>query len=121
MIRVLLMDNEDSVLVGLSMLLDLEGDIEVVGEESDFVGLLDLAHQLKPDLIIFDPVKDIRTGIKTIRAIKKIEPVPVIILHSFHISRDLRSRMLEEGVQAVIEKESSVEKLLSVIRNICIN
>src|SRR5687768_12219394 len=53
-IRVLLVDDEPSVLRGLRMLLGLELDISVVGEAADGPTAVDLANLLSPDVVLMD-------------------------------------------------------------------
>ena len=73
-IRVLIVDDHQVVRLGLRTFLDLQDDIEVVGEAGDGLAAVDLASRLKPDVMLMDIVMPKLDGIAATRRIKEAEP-----------------------------------------------
>ena len=116
MIRILLVDDEPSVRLGLRMRLELELDLAVVGEAQDGVEALKMARTLAPDVAVMDVEMPEMDGITaTERLCELIPPVSVVIL-SIHSDTDTRTRARAAGAKAFVEKRGSVEGLLDAIR-----
>ena len=82
-IRILIADDHSVVRQGLRMFLDLDPELEVVGEAENGARAVELAHELKPDVVLMDllmPVMDGLTAISTIRT--ELPDVEVIALTS---------------------------------------
>ncbi|MBA3468884.1 MAG: response regulator transcription factor [Herpetosiphonaceae bacterium] len=82
-IRIIVADDHSVVRQGLKMFLALDDELEVIGEASNGAEALQLAHQLKPDVILMDllmPVMDGITAIGTIR--RELPDIEVIALTS---------------------------------------
>ena len=69
MIRVLLVDDHEVVRAGISTLLSLEGDIEIVGEAATPDDGVRLALRLRPDVVVMDIRFDEGSGIAATRRI----------------------------------------------------
>ena len=68
-IRVLLADDQEVVRTGLRLMLDAHDDIEVVGEAADGEQAVRLAHELHPDVCLFDIRMPIMDGIAATAAL----------------------------------------------------
>jgi DNA-binding NarL/FixJ family response regulator len=78
-IRVAVVDDQELFRRGLTMLLGVEDDIEVVGEAGDGVAATELASTAVPDVILMDVRMPKRSGIEACIAIKEAAPTARII------------------------------------------
>ena len=69
--KILLVDDHEMVRLGLKSYFDLQDDVEVVGEASNGFQGIDLALELRPDVIIMDIVMPEMNGIDATLAILK--------------------------------------------------
>ena len=72
--RILLVDDHEMVRLGLKSYFDLQDDVEVVGEASNGSQGIDLALELRPDVIVMDIVMPEMNGIDATLAILKEWP-----------------------------------------------
>ncbi len=115
-IRVLIVDDHQVVRLGLRTFLDLQDDIEVVGEAADGLAAVDLASRLKPDVMLMDIVMPKLDGIAATRRIKEAEPnICVIALTSF-AGDDQVLPALEAGASSYLLKDVTPEELVEAIR-----
>ena len=84
MIRVLIADDHAVVRQGLRTFLDLQDDVEVVGEAEDGAEALEAAERLAPDVVLIDLVMPGVDGIEAIRGLRERVPAArAIVLSSF--------------------------------------
>jgi DNA-binding NarL/FixJ family response regulator len=82
-IRVLIADDHGVVRQGLTMYLNLDGEIEVVGEASNGEEALRMARDLEPDVVLMDLLMPVMDGIEATEKIKTELPgVEVVALTS---------------------------------------
>ena len=84
MIRVVFVDDHEMVRIGVSAYLSAQPDIEVVGEAADGIRGVELALELRPDIILMDLVMKEMDGIEATKQIIESWPeAKVIIVTSF--------------------------------------
>ncbi len=84
MIRVLIADDHAVVREGLRMFLELQDEIEVIGEAGDGVQAVAQAERLSPDVVLMDLVMPRLDGVGAMRQIRSRMPATrVIVLTSF--------------------------------------
>jgi DNA-binding NarL/FixJ family response regulator len=82
-IRIVIADDHSVVRQGLRMFLALDDELEVIGEAQNGAEALELAHELKPDVVLMDLLMPVMDGITAIGAIRREVPeVEVIALTS---------------------------------------
>ena len=84
MIKVLFVDDHEMVRIGVSAYLSAQPDIEVIGEADNGKTAIDLALNLRPDIILMDLVMKEMDGIEATRQIiAKWPEAKIIIVTSF--------------------------------------
>ncbi len=113
-IRILVADDHQIVRKGLVMLLEAEGDMEVVAEVSDGRAALAAAGELRPDVAVMDIVMPGMGGIEATRRLVK-DGVAVVAL-SMHSDRHFVVEMFRSGAGAFLLKDCATDELAGAIR-----
>lgn len=114
--RVLLVDDERLVRVGLRAILTASGDIEVVGEAGDGVEALDLACSIQFDVALVDVRMPRLDGIATTRQLRALpDPPAVIVLTSFDLDRYVYDAV-HAGASGFLLKDAPEDRLLAAVR-----
>lgn len=117
-IRVLIVDDHAIVREGLRGLIEVEPDMELVGEASSGAEGVEKALALRPDVILMDllmPGKDGVTAIKEIKA--QWDEARVMVLTSF-LEDDQVFPAIESGALGYILKDTQPDELLDAIRGV---
>lgn len=111
---------EDHVIVrdGLRILLNLSGEIKIIGEANTGQEAVKLAQSLKPDVIIMDVAMPILNGIEATRQIKLASPDCKILILSAHGDDEYVERLVELGASGYLVKQNSGQVLIHAIREI---
>ncbi|AXK33017.1 DNA-binding response regulator [Streptomyces armeniacus] len=118
MIRVLLVDDQPLLRSGFRALLDLEDDIEVVGEAADGAEGLALAREHLPDIALVDIRMPVVDGIETTRRIAAdpdLARVHVVILTNYGFDEYV-FHALRAGAAGFLVKDIVPEDLLHAVR-----
>ena len=115
-ISVLIVDDHAVVRQGLRTLLELQEEIEVVGEASNGVESVDQARQLLPDVVLMDLMMPEMDGIEATRSIRSLSPsTKVIILTSF-AEDDKVFPSIKAGAQGYLLKNVSPADLIKAVK-----
>lgn len=116
-LRVILVDDHKMVREALRrLLLDQESDIEVVGEAGDGQTAIELASQLRPDIVVMDIGLPVLGGVEATRQLRAAHPEIKVIALSTYADRRFVSEMLNAGAAAYVAKTSAGDDLLNAIR-----
>ncbi|HEX6288354.1 MAG TPA: response regulator transcription factor [Herpetosiphonaceae bacterium] len=118
MIKLLLVDDQPSVRMGLRMRLALEPDVAVVGEAGDGEAAITLARTLHPDVIVMDVKMPHMDGIVTTEALRAAVPYSSVVILSLYDDAITRARAEAAGASAFIQKQGPMDVLLAAIRQI---
>ncbi len=115
-IRVLLVDDHALVRQGLRMFIEMQDDMQVVGEGSNGAEAVELAAQTQPDVILLDLVMPGMDGIDAIRRILERSPLSrVLVLTSFG-EDDKVFPAIRAGAQGYLLKDIQPRDLIKAIR-----
>lgn len=83
-IRVLVCDDQAVVRDGLEMILNADGDIEVIGLAADGAQAVELAAKRRPDLVLMDLKMPGMNGIRATEEIHRQQPeLPILVLTTY--------------------------------------
>lgn len=117
MIRVVFVDDHEMVRIGVSSYLSAQPDIEVVGEAADGKKGVELALELRPDIILMDLVMKEMDGIEaTRRIIEKWPEAKIIIVTSF-LDDEKVYPALEAGATSYMLKTSKAGEIANAVRD----
>ena len=115
-IRVAVVDDQELFRRGLTMLLGVEDDIEVVGEAGDGVAATELAASTVPDVILMDVRMPKRSGIEACVAIKEVAPTARIIMLTVSDEEADLYDAVKNGASGYLLKDSSIDEVAQAIR-----
>lgn len=116
MIRVLLVDDHEMVRIGVSAYLQMQPDIEVIGEAENGEIAVRKALELKPDIILMDMVMPVMNGAEATAAIIKQWPEAKVIIVTSFLDDDKLYPALEAGAVSYILKTSNAKRVADAIR-----
>jgi len=115
MIRIVIAEDQEMLLGVIGSLLNLEEDMEVVGQARNGEEALALVHQLKPDVCIMDLEMPVMNGLEAANAIMPV--CKVIILTTFVRTGNFAGA-LKAGVSGYLLKDSPSKELIYSVRSI---
>jgi DNA-binding NarL/FixJ family response regulator len=115
-IRVAVVDDQELFRRGLTMLLGVEDDIEVVGEAGDGVAATELAASAVPDVILMDVRMPKRSGIEACIAIKEVAPTAQIIMLTVSDEEADLYDAVKNGASGYLLKDSSIDEVAQAVR-----
>jgi DNA-binding NarL/FixJ family response regulator len=112
--RVLLADDHQIVAEGLRSLLETEFDI--IGMVSDGRALVEMAQQLRPEVIVADISMPLLNGIEATRQVKRVAPKTRVIVLTMHADATYAARAIEAGAEGYVLKHSATAELVTAVR-----
>jgi DNA-binding NarL/FixJ family response regulator len=115
-IRVLLADDQDIIRTGLTIILNHQADIEVVGQAADGVEAIELAKKLQPDVVLMDIKMPRLNGIQATRQIIAAFPRTQIIILTTYDTDDWVFDGIRAGAIGYLLKDTSGDNLAEAVR-----
>ncbi|CAL9409460.1 MULTISPECIES: response regulator [Streptomyces] len=117
-IKVLLVDDHQVVRRGLRTFLEVQDDIEVVGEAADGAEGVDRAQELKPDVILMDVKMPGMDGVDALRRLRELDNhARVLVVTSFTEQRTVVPA-LRAGAAGYVYKDVDPDALAGAIRSV---
>jgi len=117
-IRVLVVDDHAILRDGISALLALHDDIEVVGEATDGREAIESARQSTPDVVIMDIAMPLMNGLEATRVIRKENPKTRVVILTQYDNKEYVSSSLKAGAGGCVPKRAVAADLVSAIRSV---
>jgi len=115
-IKVLLIDDHEMVRMGINTYLSGEEDIQVIGEADNGITGIELALQLKPDVVLMDLVMEEMDGIEATRQLKVKRPEIKVIVLTSYIEQEKVFPAIEAGAFSYLLKTSRASEIAGAIR-----
>ena len=115
-IRVLVVDDHDTVRRAICALLRSDPDIEVICDVAGGVHAVRKAKELLPDVIVLDITMPKLDGLKTARRIRKVAPLTEILFLSQHDSVESVRQALRAGGRGYVVKSDAAKELITAVR-----
>lgn len=117
MTTVLVADDQEIVRTGLSMILNAQPGIEVIGEATDGQRAVELARRLPPDVCLFDIRMPALDGIEATRALAGptvVDPLAVVVITTFDLDEYVYGA-LRAGARGFLLKDAGPELLSQAV------
>jgi two-component system nitrate/nitrite response regulator NarL len=116
--RILIVDDSESVRAGICALLATDSTVTVCGEARDGYDAVEKANELRPDIVLMDVTMPVMNGLDAARQIKQVLPKTTIIIVTQHDSREMLRQALEAGAVAYIVTSRLPADLFAAIEKV---
>ena len=118
MIRVVLVDDQTLVRRGVRALLELAGDISIVGEAEDGVAGAAIIRRERPDVVLLDVRMPKAGGLDLLRDLRASSELPPTILLTTFDDDDALLEGVKAGARGYLLKDVLLEQLTGAIRSV---
>ena len=115
-IRVLLVEDHETVREGLRMLLNSQPDIEVVGEAANGLIAVEYTGRFRPQVVIMDLSMPEMNGLAATQAIKRHSPETAVVALTRHDDAAFVEELKKAGASGYVLKQSASSELLDAVR-----
>jgi DNA-binding NarL/FixJ family response regulator len=114
--KVLIVDNHGILREGIGVLIEKQSDMEVVGQADNGLMAVEMARQLRPDVVLMDVTMPVMNGIEATRRIKSELPDVKVLALSVHAKREFILDMVRAGVSGYMLKECVFDDLVRAVK-----
>lgn len=115
-IRVVVTDDHMVLLEGISRIIDMEEDMEVVGQATNGLIALSLVEKFKPDVVLMDINMPVMDGLKATQKIKEVAPQTEVLILTMSDEEEYFFPMIAAGASGYILKDSPSNEVVQAIR-----
>ena len=115
-VRILIVDDHAMVRIGLRLLLEEEGDFQVVGEAGDVEGALARARADAPDVVLLDLNMPGRASLPAIPELLEAAPGSAVVVMTQHDEPEFARVALSGGASGFVLKEAAHSELVDAVR-----
>lgn len=117
-IRILIADDHSLFREGLKRIINMESDMEVVGECGDGIHVIELCNECQPDVILMDINMPVENGVVATEKIRMISPDVKVVILSIHDDESYVFETLRKGASGYLLKDMEASELLNAVRSV---
>nr|WP_148929624.1 response regulator transcription factor [Paenibacillus methanolicus] len=117
-IKILIADDHQLFREGLKRILNMEDDLEVIGECNDGIQVLEFCNLNKPEVVLMDINMPIENGVIATERLRDIFPDVKVIILSIHDDESYVFETLRKGASGYLLKDMEAEALVNAIRSV---
>jgi len=114
-INIIIVDDHSMIREGLKQLLELDGDIKVIGEAGDGIECLDLIEKVHPDVLLLDINMPNMNGLRVLEEIKRKKMNVRVLILTIHNEIEYLLKAVDMGVDGYVLKDSNSSVLKEAI------
>jgi two-component system response regulator DegU len=115
-IRLIVADDHTLFRQGLRQILNMEDDMEVVGECGDGIQVIELCNTVNPDVVIMDINMPVENGVAATEKIREFFPDIKVLILSIHDDESYVFETLRKGASGYLLKDTETAELCQAIR-----
>jgi DNA-binding NarL/FixJ family response regulator len=116
--RIILADDHAMFRHGIRRIIEEHHDLEILGEASDGLELLQLLKKAAPDMVVLDISMPNLRGIEATREIKVMHPKVKVLILTMHKDKEHLFHAISAGAEGYLLKEDAHPELFNAIRTI---
>ncbi|HTG68678.1 MAG TPA: response regulator transcription factor [Candidatus Udaeobacter sp.] len=117
-IKILLADDHQLFREGLKRILNMEDDLEVIGECGDGIQVMEFCNHTIPEIVLMDINMPIENGVVATERLKSLFPDVKVIILSIHDDESYVFETLRKGATGYLLKDMEAESLINAIRSV---
>lgn len=117
-LRVLVVEDHQTVREGVKLLVNAQSDMEVIGEAGDGEVAIKEAVRLSPDIVLMDISMPTLNGLKATKRLRNVCPDIKILMLTRHTDDGYLQQLLGAGANGYVLKQSAPNELINAIRTI---
>ncbi|MFV0343033.1 MAG: response regulator [Anaerocolumna sp.] len=114
-INIIIADDHKMIREGLKQLLELEGDIKVIGEAGDGITCIDVIQELNPDVVLLDINMPHLNGLQVLEKLRDLKCKSKILILTIHNEIEYLMKAVDIGVDGYVLKDSESDLLRKAI------
>jgi DNA-binding NarL/FixJ family response regulator len=115
-IRVMLVDDNEMVRMGLAVFLETCEDMELVAEADNGDTAITLCKQYQPDVVLMDLIMPVMDGVAATTAIRRQYPHTQVVVLTSTIEHNIIDAALNAGAAGFIRKSATIDEIANAVR-----
>lgn len=113
---VVIADDAPDIRALVKAVLEVEDDLEVVGEAADGLEAIEVVERTQPDVVLLDLSMPRMDGLEALPRLREVAPSSVVVVLSGFLNEDVKRRVIELGASLCVEKGLQVDILTHTVR-----